>query len=192
MDSTWEQWKYHHEFFWNSFYRLAAVIAVLSVAPFLKPELFDPFPIVAFLFPALTAVCGWFGLLHLRSSALQVTAAMLGVDEVRRTWNVDALSRFAAGVETLPWLLFLAATVASVGSFALLFFRLRDRAVTPADIPATYTTIVLIAVAAAAVLILVIVLRARAGRHLHAIAPVTARPRGATAPDPQRRHRKRR
>jgi hypothetical protein len=35
----WDQYKYHHGLCWNAVYKIVAVVIVLAVLPYVKPEL---------------------------------------------------------------------------------------------------------------------------------------------------------
>src|SRR5438105_1214590 len=49
----WDEWKYRHDLFWKSLFRWAGAVLALWAIPFLKPDIFKPWPIVALAFPAM-------------------------------------------------------------------------------------------------------------------------------------------
>jgi hypothetical protein len=72
----WEEWKYRHDLFWRLLFRWAGAVITLWVIPFLKPNVFKPWPWVAFLFPVLAFLLslgsGW--ILGTEYSCLEMVA----------------------------------------------------------------------------------------------------------------------
>jgi len=60
IDLLWAEWKYRHDLFWKSIFRWAGAVLTLWVIPFLKPEVFKPWPKVALAFPILAFLLSLF------------------------------------------------------------------------------------------------------------------------------------
>jgi hypothetical protein len=56
----WDEWKYRHDLFWRSLFRWAGVVVTLWVIPFVKPEVFKPWPKIALFFPAMAFILSLF------------------------------------------------------------------------------------------------------------------------------------
>jgi hypothetical protein len=70
----WEEWKYRHDLFWRLLFRWAGAVITLWIIPFIKPEVFKPFPRTALLFPVVA----------LFVTVFSAWGALVGTDTVRR------------------------------------------------------------------------------------------------------------
>jgi hypothetical protein len=53
VDLLWDEWKYRHDLFWRLLFQWAGSVVALWIIPFLKPDIFKPYPKAALVFPLL-------------------------------------------------------------------------------------------------------------------------------------------
>lgn len=56
----WDEWKYRHNLFWRSLFRWSGAVITLLIIPFLKTDVFKPWPMMALVFPVLAALLSLF------------------------------------------------------------------------------------------------------------------------------------
>ena len=49
----WDEWKYRHDRFWRSLFRFASAVIIVSIVPYVKPELIEKLGNVIVVFPVL-------------------------------------------------------------------------------------------------------------------------------------------
>jgi len=65
VNLLWQEWKYRHDLLWKMLFRWAGAVVTLWIIPFLKPEVFNPFPLVALAFPIIALVLSILSAWHL-------------------------------------------------------------------------------------------------------------------------------
>jgi hypothetical protein len=76
IDLLWDEWKYRHDLFWKLFFRCAGSVITLWAIPFVKPDIFKPFPLTALILPLLALL-------------LSILSALLLGGEIRRFQMVN-------------------------------------------------------------------------------------------------------
>ena len=84
IDLLWEEWKYRHSLFWQSLFRWAGAVVALWVIPFVKPEVFRPWPRIALLFPMVAFVLSLFSAWILGAEQRRFTAVAQKYNELRK------------------------------------------------------------------------------------------------------------
>ncbi|MEN6559528.1 MAG: hypothetical protein ABFD52_01975 [Acidobacteriota bacterium] len=70
----WEQWKYRHVHFWNAFYLVSSVTAIISTLPVIKNSIISMLNWFSLAFPLLGLILGIFSLKVLRSEYERIGA----------------------------------------------------------------------------------------------------------------------
>lgn len=105
-DLLWNEWKYRHELWWSSFSRWTGVMVGLWAIPFIKPEIFDPYPYAALLFPLGALVLSFFSMWHLNAEYARLKMVRDRLDgllgafrppEIPRDKAIDRISALSVG-----------------------------------------------------------------------------------------------
>jgi hypothetical protein len=111
----WDEWKYRHDLFWRSLYRYAGSVITLWIIPFLKPEVFKPFPAATLLFPVLALFLSVFSAWLLGAEQRRFAMVNAKYDELRQEFLPPRMPK-----EGLVDKLF----AARVGAYVVLFYVL--------------------------------------------------------------------
>jgi hypothetical protein len=88
----WEEWKYRHDLFWRLLFRWAGAVITLWIIPFVKPEVFKPFPRTALLFPVVALFVTIFSAWVLWSEQIRFDAINKKFKEMRQPYSPPTIS----------------------------------------------------------------------------------------------------
>ena len=134
----WDEWKYRHGLFWRLFVRCAGSVITLWVIPFLKPDVFKPFPFVSLVFPLLAFVLSVLSVVLFFGEQRRFAMVNEKYNELRRCYEpprwpkrgfVNRLASLEIGV-VLVWFYGVGFALASIGVGVLLL-----KTVGPVDLP---------------------------------------------------------
>ena len=143
IDLLWDEWKYRHELFWKSLFRWGGAVITLWIIPFLKPEVFKPYPIVSLLFPAMGFLLSLFSAWLLGAEQRRFAMVNQKYHELRgaflpprvpRLTRLDRLYALPIGAKVVP-LYALLFGVLSVVVGVLLWHSIQVRPLTDQGIP---------------------------------------------------------
>lgn len=65
VNLLWEEWKYRHDVFWQSIYRWGLAVGLITIAPYVSPNLIGELDYIVLFFPILAGLVSMFASWHL-------------------------------------------------------------------------------------------------------------------------------
>ena len=86
-DLLWQEWKYRHDLFWKSLFRWAGAVLTLWIIPFVKPEVFKPWPKLVLAFPVTAFLLSMFSAWIIGAEHRRFAAVNTKFNEMRRDYS---------------------------------------------------------------------------------------------------------